>query len=133
MSELPPDPDNPEVVHEETDVNVGVIIRWGIGLAATVFVSLAFLFWLQGLYTRQAERGQVPQYPMAADRRGELPPEPRLQNDPQEDLRVLRAKQQSLLEGYGWVNKEAGIARIPIDEAMKLVVARGLPTRDGAK
>ena len=32
MSELRDNPDNVEVVHEESDVNVGAIIRYGIGL-----------------------------------------------------------------------------------------------------
>ena len=63
----------------------------------------------------------------------ELPPEPRLQTDPQQELRDLRARQQSRLTGYGWVNKEAGVARIPIEDAMRMVVEQGLPVREGAK
>jgi hypothetical protein len=34
-----------------------------------------------------------------------------------------------VLNSYGWVDKNAGIARIPIREAMKLTVQQGLPTR----
>ena len=34
-----------------------------------------------------------------------------------------------MLEGYGWVNKEAGIVHIPIEDAMRLTVERGLPSR----
>ena len=45
------------------------------------------------------------------------------------------SEEERVLEGYGWVNKEAGIVRIPIEEAMRLTVERGLPSRrrpDGA-
>ena len=61
------------------------------------------------------------------------PPEPRLQDHPQQELRDLRAKQEGLLNGYGWVNKEGGVARIPIDEAMRMVVEKGLPVREPQK
>ena len=133
MSESRDNADNPEVVHEESDVNVGAILRWGLGLAAVTFTVLAFLTWLQGMYMRESERAQIQQYPMAVDRQGALPPAPRLQDNPQQELRDLRAKQQALLKGYGWVNKESGVARIPIEEAMRIVVERGLPTREAPK
>ena len=29
------------------------------------------------------------------------------------------------LSGYGWVDRSKGIARIPIDEAMRIIAARG--------
>jgi hypothetical protein len=130
MSELPENPDNPAVEHEESDVNVSAIIWWGAGLATLALVVHVFLWWLQGLYTVQTERQQTRQFPIAEARQNEPPPEPRLQNTPQQDMQKLRADQESRLNGYGWVNKNAGIARIPIDEAMKTVVQRGLPTRN---
>ena len=34
-----------------------------------------------------------------------------------------------MLDSYGWVDKNAGVVRIPIDEAMKLTLERGLPAR----
>jgi len=34
----------------------------------------------------------------------------------------LRAEQQKQLQRYGWVDRDAGIATIPIDRAMDLVV-----------
>ena len=37
--------------------------------------------------------------------------------------------EDELLTVYGWVDKNAGIVRIPIDEAMKLTLQRGLPAR----
>ena len=132
MSESP-DANNVEVVHEESDVNVAAILRYGLGLFAVAVVVHVFLWWLLGVYERQDQRAQTQAFPMAAGQQNRLPPAPRFQENPQEELQQLREKQKALLEGYGWVNKEAGIVRIPIEDAMKLVVERGLPTREGAK
>jgi hypothetical protein len=96
-------------------------------------MAFVFLWWLQGLYQRQTERAQMEVYPLAAGQQEQLPPMPRLQEYPQQDMRDLREKQQALLNGYGWVNRDAGVARIPIEEAMRIVVQRGLPTREKAK
>jgi hypothetical protein len=132
MSDLR-DQNNVEVVHEETDVNVNAIIRYGVGLAVVAAIVHLFLWWLLGVYAGQNRRAQTQAYPMAAGQQDRLPPTPRFQENPQEELQQLRARQKVLLEGYGWVNKEAGVARIPIEEAMKMVVARGLPVRETAK
>ncbi len=127
-----PDPDNVEVVHEESDVNVGAIIRYGVGLLVVALVAHVFLWWLFGVYERQNQRAQTQAYPMAAGQQNRLPPSPRFQENPQQELQELRAKQKALLEGYGWVNKEAGIARIPIEDAMKIVIrAWAAGTRGG--
>jgi hypothetical protein len=133
MSELRDSPDTTNVVHEESDVNVGAIIRFGIGLLVVAAVVHFFLWWLLGTYERQHERAQTQVYPLAAGQQDRLPPFPRFQQDPQQELQDLRAKQKALLDGYGWVNKEAGVARIPIEDAMKMVLERGLPTREAAK
>jgi hypothetical protein len=125
--------DNAEVVHEESDVNVSAIIRYGVGLLVIAAVLHVFLWWLQGTYSRQSQRAQTQVYPLAAREQDRLPPSPRFQENPRQDLQDLLAKQKALLEGYGWVSKDAGVARIPIEDAMKMVVARGVPVREAAK
>jgi hypothetical protein len=127
------DTNNVEVVHEESDVNVSAIMRYGVGLVVIAAVAHVFLWWLLGVYQRQDAAAQTQVYPMAAGQQDRLPPAPRLQQNPQEELHDLRARQKALLEGYSWANKEAGIARIPIEDAMAIVVERGLPTRETAK
>jgi hypothetical protein len=39
----------------------------------------------------------------------------------------LRTAEDTDLNSYGWVDRTAGIARIPIDRAMQLLLERGLP------
>ena len=41
---------------------------------------------------------------------------------PNTDAAALEATQEVQLSGYGWVDKSNGIARIPIDRAMELIV-----------
>ncbi|MGA2980974.1 MAG: hypothetical protein ABSD76_15405 [Terriglobales bacterium] len=43
------------------------------------------------------------------------------------DLRKDLIKQEDQLNSYGWVDKDAGVAHIPIEHAMELIVQRGLP------
>lgn len=56
-----------------------------------------------------------------------VPAEPRLQVNAPQDLATLRSAEEALLGSYGWTDKATGIARIPIDRAMQLVLERGLP------
>jgi len=55
--------------------------------------------------------------------------EPVLQIDPVADLNAYKAEQEKLLSSYGWVDKGAGVARIPIDRAIELTAQQGLPHR----
>lgn len=59
----------------------------------------------------------------------QTPPQPRLQLSPPADLAAFRAQEEAQLNSYGWVNQTSGIVRIPIDQAMELVLRKGLPVR----
>ncbi|WP_439409653.1 hypothetical protein ACNJX9_17190 [Bradyrhizobium sp. DASA03076] len=60
-------------------------------------------------------------------------PAPELQTSPQTDLARFEAEQQARLSGYAWVNRDHNQARIPIDEAMQLVAARGARAYDAVE
>ena len=115
--------------HETSDVNLRAILAFGGGLiVACVFIN--FLVWLLFTYFSARESRQVPAvYPLATRQENRLPPEPRLQTQPREDLRELRAREDEILTSYGWLDKNAGVVRIPIDRAMELQLERGFPTR----
>jgi hypothetical protein len=57
------------------------------------------------------------------------PPSPRLQVSPPLQLSQFRASEDLQLTNYGWVNRPAGIVRLPIEKAMDLVLQKGLPAR----
>ena len=58
-----------------------------------------------------------------AGARAVTPPEPRLQNTPFDELRRMRTEEDAALSSYGWVDKPAGIVRLPIDKALDMAVA----------
>jgi hypothetical protein len=122
-----------DVHHETSDANIAGVLGFGLGLmVSAIVIHLLVLVLFQYFQGREARR--VPaEYPLAASQGARLPPEPRLQTNPREDLRELRATEDELLGSYGWVDKNAGVVRIPIDAAMKLTLERGLPARTEQK
>ena len=62
----------------------------------------------------------------------QLPPPPELQTSGRVDFQHLYDEQQQELKTYGWVDRQAGAVRLPIDRAMDLLVQKGLPTLPAA-
>lgn len=58
----------------------------------------------------------------------EIPDGPVLQSSPEGELEAMRAEMEAHLESYAWIDPEAGIARIPIERAMRALAARGVET-----
>ncbi|MER9130386.1 hypothetical protein [Mesorhizobium sp. M0768] len=52
---------------------------------------------------------------------------PALQRFPEDDLAAFRKAEEQELNKVGWVDRTAGIARIPIEDAMWAIVSHGLP------
>jgi hypothetical protein len=60
-------------------------------------------------------------------------PQPRLESNERLEINDFRLQEEKTLNSYGWVDQNAGIARIPIDRAIQLLAQRGLPTRPQAE
>ena len=121
--------DNPEVHHEQSDVSIRGILGFGAALMAGTVVVFVLMRLLLSFFEAREARQVPPMYPLAVTQEKRLPPEPRLQTDPRGDLAELRAREDAALHSYGWVDKNAGVVRIPIDAAIKLTLERGLPAR----
>jgi len=121
-----PDDPHSELRYEQSDVRAGAIVRFALGLVIVVALASVFLLGLFKVFARQQRKHDPPPPPLARAG-GRLPPAPRLQSDPLQDLERLRAEEQKELTSYGWVDPPAGIVHVPIDEAIKIVAARGLP------
>jgi hypothetical protein len=124
---------NPDVSHEQTDVNIGAILTFGVVLMTVAAVVHLLIYVLFGFFNGRENVHKVATYPLAAEQGHREPPEPRLQTDPRQDLADMRAKEDDTLTSYGWVDRNAGVVRIPIDQAMKLTLERGLPARTESK
>ena len=99
--------------HERSRVDARLLHRVALGLGVGLVLIAALMypllrFWLAPQLTAGL---QAP------------PPAPRLQADPAADLAAERAQQRQRLESYRWVDRDAGIAQIPIERAMALLVA----------
>ncbi len=57
------------------------------------------------------------------------PPTPRLQVVPSKDIASYRSEIAQTLTTYGWVQREAGVVRLPVERALELVLKEGLDTR----
>ena len=106
---------NPETAYEASDWRIGAI---GVVLAVVLaVVAIAVLALLAGfpIATSDVER-----------RLATALPDPALQTDPAQDLAKLRAREDQALNAYYWLDRANGIVHIPIAQAMREVVARGL-------
>jgi hypothetical protein len=115
--------------HETSDVSIGGIVKFGIGLAAaTIVIHVGVLELFRFLEKRERREDRVEAVsPMVSASLRRTPPEPRLEPDPLAPLLRMRASEDAVLTTYGWVDRNAGVARIPIERAMDLLVERGLP------
>jgi hypothetical protein len=118
--------------YEERDVVFRPVVGAGLALLVIVVFSFFAMQWLfEYLATREAARSE--QNPLASRFARELPPLPRLQAEPIEDLISLREAEDAVLSSYGWLDRQGGIVRVPIDRALEILAARGLPARPEAE
>ncbi len=115
--------------HAPSDVRIRWFVAFVVGFISIAIILHLLLWWLFGVLVRAQPEVRVS--PLA--RQMPLPPEPQLQGSiihpalPADDLLAMRQRERSILETYGWVDRAKGIVRIPIDQAMRLTIQRGLP------
>ena len=122
--------------YETRDVKLRPLVVFLAGLTIVgVFVYLV-TFVLFRLFSGEAASQDAQVAPSSVSRPApapgaeRLPPEPRIQANPAADMKTLREQEDAVLTTYGWVDRPAGIARIPIDVAMRQVLDEGLPVRE---
>jgi hypothetical protein len=101
----------------ETDIRtralVGAVAAFGI---LVVVSGIAAWF----LVKDWAETGAVPEPPS----RPVPVVGPVLQISPPKDLAALRAREDQLLRGTEWIDRDKGLVRIPVEKAMELLAKR---------
>lgn len=134
------------VGHEPVELNVAPVVWFLIGLGvATVLIFLLITGLFNALQSKE-EKSAGAESPLAGERQ-KLPPEPRLQlapssveqlegkppnlkeDHPLAEMKRLREEEDRVLKSYGWVDTDQGIARIPIEEAKKRLLEKGIATR----
>ena len=104
--------------YEPRDLPAGGIAKTLVGLIAGLLVSIGLIVGLLMLFSRGHPAAPAPR---------QEPPLPRLEPDPQPDRARLEGAARDALTHYGWSNRAAGLAHLPIDRAMQMIAARGLP------
>jgi hypothetical protein len=132
---------NEEVAHEHRDVHVRAVITSAIILAVVGVVSQVLMVLLFNWFEDQA-RANDPQVSPLAAQPTEMPPTTTtspyfnegvagiklLTNEPMA-LDEHRAQSEKRLHEFGWVDEKTGVAHMPIEDAKKLILQRGLPVR----
>ena len=117
--------------HEADAGDVRGIVVTGVSLGVGVAIVMLLVY---GIFVGLAHHPIVvqPVNPMAETDQQQFPPQPRIEDHPTVEMEQLNASEDKILSTYGWVNKNAGIVRIPIDQAMELQMKRGFPVRQEA-
>jgi hypothetical protein len=113
--------------YELSDLRPGYIACFGIGLAVVLGIAVVIASLVVHYKTVQQARQDTPIPRLARER--EATPGTPLQVDAPNELRQMRAAEEAALDSYGWVDKDAGIVRIPVDRAMEILAKKGLPAR----
>jgi len=106
--------------HEHTDIDPGVGYKFAMWLGVSMLISVGIVYGAFRLFEAQesAASRRAVAYPLAAGQHLE-PPTPNLQRQPFKDIYELRLGENEKLAAYGWVDKDGGVTRIPIDRAME--------------
>jgi len=116
--------------YETQDVRVQSMVYSALGLAVLIILGFLASWFVFRYYVRVQKLGP-PASPF--DNTRTLPPPPRLQVNPAEDLKAYQAEEDAILHSYGWADKSAGVVHIPIERAMELSLQRGFPVRKSAE
>lgn len=112
--------------YEVRDAHAGATYRAGLYILGTMFLVAAVLVPAYRFLVRHEAREQRP--PASLVRETAAPAEgsfPRLVASEPAVLAEHRRGEEELLKGWGWVEKDRGIARMPIDEAVRIIGERG--------
>jgi len=105
--------------HEASLVDARGVVWFVIALALLTVVSAVAAYLLMGGFkTPHPVVSALPPQSTAPDAAAILQPAPAA------DLKSYRGEKRSELDSYGWVDRQAGVARIPIERAMELTAGR---------
>jgi hypothetical protein len=144
---------NVSVTHEASDVNVGGILKFVVGLTVFGIIVNVLMWGMFRFFNAQEEVKEPKPGPMAMSKEERLPPEPRLQaapgfgvklangqwvglenKEPEAEYRVLREQWERELncdhpDNAHEIKPDTKSICMPIDAAMERVLSEGLPVR----
>lgn len=120
---------------EADGVNYRGILWFVVILAGTTLVCQVLMLGLFKMFEHQTAAADPGRPPMMTPATSPQPgmavdigaPGPALLTDESGNLRQFRQSEDDAMRSYGWVDRNAGIVRIPIDRAKELLLERGIP------
>jgi hypothetical protein len=113
--------------YETSDANAGGVFKFLVGLGVVLAIIALTCYGLFRYFSAHDVNQAASESPFADTR--QLPLGPQLQVNPREDWLKFREEQEKSLETLAWENRSAGTVRVPIEEAMDLLVKKGLPVQ----
>lgn len=104
-------------MRETSDMSVAYVAYFGIALIIGAVLVFTGVWWIYSVFAGHIET--------ATQQPAQLPPQPRLQISPESDNRAYLEEEKKVLTTYGWIDRDKGVAKIPIDRAMDLLLSRG--------
>lgn len=117
--------------HEPNRANLRPVVAFVVGLMIVSVIAFGVAILMVRLVSQEPVTIGPPSAGVAAAPVPAPPPNVVARADPNLEYRTMVAQSLADLMTYGWVDKDAGIARIPIDQAMQIVVVQGLPSATG--
>jgi hypothetical protein len=134
-------PRHTDVSFEGRDIQPGTIYGYLLALALATVAALVIGVYILRFTTKHAASIDTPP-PPSREAQGKdfgMPPEPRLQGvpghttDPQQDLRNKLKADADANEKFDWIDRDSGIAQIPVKDAMRIIAEQGLPGTPAAQ
>jgi hypothetical protein len=111
--------------HEHSEISVRTVV---VSLAALLIGVVMVVFLVIGIFRFFHSENHIDQ--TIKDYQQQIPPEPRVEERPYEQLASIRAREDHVLSTFAWVDKNQGVVRIPIEQAIDKLAQQGLPTHD---
>ncbi|KXK51586.1 MAG: hypothetical protein IPM61_07275 [Chlorobi bacterium] len=115
-----------EHIHESSDIEVKPVAKFMAILFIGVGIVMVLMWGIMELLEMRAAKADVARSPVYDTVR--VMKEPRLQTHAYDDLKAFRSHEDSLVNGYGWVDKASNKAHVPIEVAIEQLAAKGLPS-----
>ena len=132
---------------ESSTLNVGPIVWFLVSLAVSTAIIFVLMGGLFNTFESRVKKEEGQPSPLAGERQ-RIAPDPRVQlapskieqvegrespnlkdDHPLAEMKRFQREENEKLNSYSWVDEKNGVVRIPIDEAKKLLLQKGLPVR----
>ena len=116
----------PETETFDREINLRAIVLSGIALVVVTVVAALLMWWLLKGFELYDEKRDVRLSPVELAHPQAPPPAPLLQRDPVADMTGMREREDRELSQAAWVDRQGGVVRLPVADAIDIVAARGV-------